>query len=388
MQDRYEQQWALRYRPRNFEQVVGQPEKAHLRAVLRQQNGFPPLVTFTGPSGTGKTTIARIVAMALNCLDLGPKGDPCGNCAACEAISEGAFSGVYEHNAALRNGAEHMRELQERAYLQPDGKYSVFILDEAQTLSSQAWKVLLKLFEEPPSGCVFILVTSEPDKIPRTIQTRAVQYDFGKVQASEIERFVSSILVAEGVEITGLDYIVDLAQGSVREAVMLAEQCVRSEVKDAFVLFNKRDTTLEIIEAATDNDVSKGLAAVEQMWRNSAHAPYIFEKIADQLQRVLYRHYGLGVALSATTAERIDRVARDLGEARLAKLMTIMAAWQPRVKTKAHLLFMWQEMVVALHGAATPKPSAPVVVKPREKPKPAQVSAEDIAASLKNFNLG
>lgn len=380
------QPWATTYRPRTFEQVVGQPEKAHLRAVLRQGNGLPPLLVLRGPSGTGKTTVARIIAAALNCHNLGPKGDPCGTCPACSAIHEGSFSGVYEHNAALRNGAEHMRELQERAYLQPDGNYSVFILDEAQTLSGQAWKVLLKLFEEPPPGTVFILVTSEPNKIPRTIQTRAVQYEFGKVPAAEVKQFVEGVLTAESAAIEGLDLIVDLADGSVREALTLAEQCVRSGASSAYELFGTRDLSLDLLEGLVSNDKGKSLKALDQMWRGSGHAVSIFEQIAEQLQNVLYRHHGLKVFSSPETERRIDLVVRQLGEDHITKLLTTMALWQPRVRNKAHLLFMWQEMSSQLHGStrSTPNKTAPVM-----KAAPVRrVSADDIASSLSGLDLG
>lgn len=361
--------------------------------MLKQGTEFPPLIIMRGPSGTGKTTIARIVAAALNCEDLGPKGDPCTECASCVAVQDGTFPGVYEHNAALHNGAEDMRELQQRAYLQSGGRYSVFTLDEAQTLSGQAWKVLLKLFEEPPPGCVFILVTSEPNKIPRTIQTRAITYEFGKVAPDEIRERLQTVLNAEGNwVINGLDLIVDLADGSVREALMLAEQCVRSGdpaslTADAYEIFGGRDTSLSVIEAAADNNMANGLKGIEAMWRSTGNADYVAEKLADQMQNVAYRHYNMPLHVSPDTNVRLKQVADKLGERRISNVLTVMAEWSPRIRSKAHLLFMWQEILKCLHGVSKAAPIRTASVPGVEATPDAPMTTDDIATALKGLSF-
>lgn len=373
--------WAVKYRPKTFEEVKGQPERAHLRALMRDRESFPSLLIFRGPSGTGKTTLARIVAAALNCSNLGPKFDPCGECESCRAIQAGNFVGVYEHNAALHNGADDMRELQERSYQYGQGEYNVFILDEAQALSSQAWKVLLKLFEEPPANSVFILVTSEPNKIPQTIRTRAISYDIGKVPADVTFELLESISEKEGVTVSGLDMIVDLAGGSVREAIMLLEQCARTN-SSAEESFKGRDVSIDLLEALVGNDTAAALTALDTAWNTYGDASYVLLKIGEALELVLHSLYQLPSVYSKDLRKRADRIADHLGEEKIGKLLEVVAAWEVRTNTKTHLLFVWGEMRKVVHGGTMLQTAKNAIYNKNNTVKKAPASPAEISAAL------
>jgi DNA polymerase III subunit gamma/tau len=347
--------WANKYRPKTFEDLVGQPEKAHLRLLLKQGGGFPPLLIFKGPSGSGKTTAARIVAASLNCENMGPKGDPCSVCESCLAVQSNDHPSVYEHNAAYKNGAADMREIQEIAYLQGEGAYTVFILDEAQALSAQAWKVLLKLFEEPPQGCVFILVSSEPAKIPRVIQTRALSYEFMRVGANDLVTLLQKVVEAEGSGVQNVGPIVDLAHGSVREAIMLLEQSTRAGIEPA-ELFSTRRLTLPLIENLVSGDMQASLVALERCWKASGNPAEVAESIAVEFQAIMYRMYGLPVSFTPDTQLRYDALSKSLGEKALSGCLEVLAHKTQTIKTKAQLIFLWQELK-SLIAPAKPLPA-------------------------------
>lgn len=378
----------MKYRPRTFEDVVGQPEKAHLRLMMRDRESFPPVVIFRGPSGTGKTTLARITAAALNCLDLGPKGDPCTVCDNCVAAHDGNLTGVYEHNAAIENGADAMRSIQERTFLYPQGTHNVFILDEVQCLSSQAWKVLLKTFEEPVPGSVFILVTSEPTKIPRTIQTRAISYDFGRVGPDNLRDALTRVLTAEQASVEGLDLIIDLSEGSVRDAIKMAEQCSRSNLS-AYQVFEGRDTTLEIWEGIAANDMGAALRGLHSMWTATSDAQYITERLGAMLQRVMYEYYGIPQASTQDRLRRLSDVSSRLTENGISVAMGVLATWHPRVREYPHVLFLLADLMKAIHGTkAADLPLGAARSLGRSAPETKKIlTAEEVSSALDNLNL-
>ncbi|TCL55139.1 DNA polymerase-3 subunit gamma/tau [Hydrogenispora ethanolica] len=216
-----------RWRPGTFEDVVGQQHVVTTLYHAIEKGRVAHAYLFTGPRGTGKTSIAKIFAKALNCLE--PQGaEACDHCANCSRISEGTFLDVIEIDAASNRGIDEIRDLREKVRFAPaEGKYKIYIIDEVHMLTTEAFNALLKTLEEPPQFVVFILATTEIHKIPVTILSRCQRFDFKRFTVAEIKGRLSRILTAEGVtewSDRGLELIAEHAEGGMRDALGLLEQ--------------------------------------------------------------------------------------------------------------------------------------------------------------------
>ena len=217
-----------KFRPATFEDVKGQE---HIVTTLKNQikaERTSHAYLFCGTRGTGKTTIAKIFAKAVNCVN--PQdGSPCGECALCKAISAGASMNVIEIDAASNNGVDSVREIvDEVAYSPAEGRYKVYIIDEVHMLSIGAFNALLKTLEEPPSYVIFILATTEVHKIPITIMSRCQRYDFRRITIDTITARIKELMEKEQVSIEekAVKYIAKTADGSMRDALSLLDQCI------------------------------------------------------------------------------------------------------------------------------------------------------------------
>ena len=214
------------YRPRQFGQVLGQEQSLEILRKQAKLDAFGHAYLLYGPSGTGKTTTARLLAMALNCPAMNGTGEPCGECPSCKTIYEGANWDVFEMDAASQRGIDDIRELKMRAYLSPIGKKKVYIIDEAHALTEPAWNALLKLLEEPPPHLTIILCSTAPDKIPLTVKSRCQLYPFHQVAAKHIRAKLTGIIEEWGIELDSkaLDFIVESSAGNMRSAENVLEQ--------------------------------------------------------------------------------------------------------------------------------------------------------------------
>lgn len=241
-----------KFRPQEFEEVKGQE---HIVTTLKNQikaDRIGHAYLFCGTRGTGKTTIAKIFAKAVNC-EQPVGGSPCGECPSCKAIQEGNSMNVIEIDAASNNGVDNIREIREEvAYSPTEGKYKVYIIDEVHMLSIGAFNALLKTLEEPPSYVIFILATTEAHKIPITILSRCQRYDFRRITIDTIAARLQELVDAEQVEVEekAIRYIAKAGDGSLRDAISLLDRCI------AFYLGQKLtyDNVLEVL-GAVDTEV-------------------------------------------------------------------------------------------------------------------------------------
>ncbi|WP_069999753.1 DNA polymerase III subunit gamma/tau [Cellulosilyticum sp. I15G10I2] len=227
-----------KYRPNTFDDVVGQE---HIVRTLKNQinsNRVAHAYLFSGSRGTGKTSIAKIFARAVNCED--PiNGSACGRCSACEKVQDGSGINIIEMDAASHNGVDNIREINEEVKYTPAvGKYKVYIIDEVHMLSTGAFNALLKTLEEPPAHVIFILATTDPQKIPVTILSRCQRFDFKRLSAKEIQDRLSIYMKQESISIEekALAYIAKLADGGMRDALSILEQSISFYFEETITL--------------------------------------------------------------------------------------------------------------------------------------------------------
>ena len=249
-----------KWRPTSFEEVRGQD---HIVKTLKNQINSGRIghaYLFCGTRGTGKTSIAKIFARAVNC-EHPVDGSPCGECSMCRQIAEGASLNVVEIDAASNNGVENIRDIREQVQYPPtDGRYRVYIIDEVHMLSIGAFNALLKTLEEPPSYVIFILATTEGHKIPITILSRCQRYDFKRISIDTIAGRLAELTQAEQIDVDdrALRYVARAADGSMRDALSLLDQCVAFHFGEKLTY----DNVLEVLGAVDNRVFSKLFQAV------------------------------------------------------------------------------------------------------------------------------
>ena len=276
-----------KWRPQRFEDVVGQ--RAIVTALKNQitANRVGHAYLFTGVRGTGKTTCAKIFAKAVNCLHP-VNGDPCGECEICKGIDNGSILDVVEMDAASNNGVDDIRDLRdETAYTPSACKYKVYIIDEVHMLSTAAFNALLKTLEEPPAHVIFILATTEIQKVPATILSRCQRYDFTRIGPEDIARRVEYIAGEEKLELSpdGAELIARLADGALRDALSILDTCAGVTAKiDAAVVrrmagVTDRSYLFRISDALEAQDGATALAQLAQLRQQSVDVKRLTEEL-------------------------------------------------------------------------------------------------------------
>ena len=324
-----------KYRPQVFSDVVGQDhiERTLKNAIDADQVSHAYL--FSGPRGTGKTTTARLLAKALLC-EHGPTSEPDGTCEECVDIANGTHPDVYELDAASRTGVDNVREeiISRVNYAPTRGKWKVYIIDEVHMLSTAAFNALLKTIEEPPEHIIFILCTTDPQKIPETIQSRCQRFEFRRLSNDEIVTRLGAICVAEGVEFEGdaLDLIAHRAEGGMRNALTSLEQLIafgegRVTVQGAEDLLGSLGATdmAEIIQAVGKRDVATCFTWTADYVESGADLAQFVRDMAEHIRNLYVMSLaGTDAVLEIPEAERrqlndelglfgTDRLARLLG---------------------------------------------------------------------------
>ena len=264
-----------RWRSRTFDEIKGQDAitASFKNQIMTGRIGHAYL--FCGTRGTGKTSVAKILARAVNC-EHPINGNPCNECPSCQAILSESSMNVVEMDAASNNGVDDIRQIRDKIQYPPvDGKYKVYIIDEVHMLSQSAFNAFLKTLEEPPSYVIFILATTEPNKIPITILSRCQRYDFKRITTDTIAARLREISDAENIQVSdeALHYIARSGDGSMRDAVSLLDQCSafqfdrRIEYEDALSILGAVDTAVfsDLVRALSKKDVKTGLQLVAEV---------------------------------------------------------------------------------------------------------------------------
>jgi DNA polymerase-3 subunit gamma/tau len=286
---------ARKWRPKTFSELVGQDHVVRALTNALEQGRVHHAWLFTGTRGVGKTTLARIIAKALNCNALN-KADPCGVCDSCLSIDQGRFVDVIELDAASNTQVDNMRDLLETAAYKPTvGDYKIFIIDEVHMLSRSAFNAMLKTLEEPPEHVKFILATTDPQKVPITVLSRCLQFNLKPIPVPIIEEQMKKILGDEGIEFEsrGIELLSRYARGSLRDGLSLLDQSIaqgngRVEEESVKSMLGVVDESLvhELVEIALNQDADQLTQKISEIERMGASFSFVLDEMASLLQRL------------------------------------------------------------------------------------------------------
>jgi DNA polymerase III subunit gamma/tau len=385
---------ARKYRPQTFREVVNQE---HVKTTLENaiaQKRIAHGYIFSGQRGTGKTTIARILARCLNCVE-GPTSTPCGVCASCLEITSGGTVDVIEIDAASNRGINEMRELRENVRYQPArDRYKVFIVDEAHQITTEAFNALLKTIEEPPPWVVFVLCTTEAHKIPATIASRCQHFSFRSVDFEDLMARMAWICGQEGIEADSeaLAVLAQAGEGSVRDSLSALDQAIAccgsklnaGEVRALLGTFSL-ESLEQVTQALAEGNSRRMLEVVDELERNGHNLQHFARELARYFRNLLVARIGGAetrlVAASAEQRRKLAEAAAGFSEEDLTRYLQLTLdlfkdlqySLQPRFHLEIGLVRLVQagkllpiEEALAGLGPAPPAPAAP-----RSSPAPA-----------------
>ncbi len=336
-----------RWRSRTFEEVLGQE---HVTRTLRNAllgGRIAHAYLFAGPRGTGKTTMARLLAKAVNCLSEGDE-KPCNQCSICQGINEGRLLDLIEIDAASNRGIDEIRDLREKVGFRPnEAQYKVYVVDEVHMLTNEAFNALLKTLEEPPPHVIFVLATTEPHKIPATILSRCQRFDFRRASLEDLRRKLKRICESEGIaiEVAALELIARSAAGSFRDAESLLDQ-LASYGGDEITLAQVQAVLGTVSSQAigklvgymVKRDVAGGLDLINQVVGDGVDPRQFNRELVEYLRGVLLVKAGNGASLLNVTADvlaEMENLARQLSTKAL--LRTVRLFNQASLDLKASL---------------------------------------------------
>jgi DNA polymerase-3 subunit gamma/tau len=327
-----------KYRPQTFDDVVGQePVVRTLRNAISGDQ-LRQAYLFAGPRGTGKTSMARILAKSVNCVQ-GPTTTPDNTCHACVAISNGTSLDVVEMDAASQRGIDDIREIRERVVLQPvEGRYKVYILDEAHQLTDAAWNALLKLIEEPPPHLLFVFCTTELQKVIPTVRSRCQTFSFARPRFEDLVKVLSHVAEGEGFQApeAALSQIARAAKGSFRDATSLLDQLAAATggeltVQSVLQLLGAVDeeSLFQLCDLVIDRDTAGALTFVEQLSEQGQDVGRLVNDFLEHLRHLLLvQHLGAvpeTLPVTDETREKLIAQANQLPEAAVLRLCDLLA---------------------------------------------------------------
>ncbi len=402
---------ARKYRPQRFADVICQDHVTRTLGNAIQAGRLAHAILFVGPRGTGKTTIARILAKAMNCAQ-GPTAEPCNQCRSCREITTGNAADVFEIDGASNTGVEQVRELRENLkYMPAHSPYKIYIIDEVHMLSVAAFNALLKTLEEPPPHVLFFFATTEPHKIPATILSRCQRHDLKRVPTRAIAEHLAALCQREGRPVAGesLDMIAREADGCLRDALSLLDQILAASqgevdtelVQDALGTLD-RQRLMHLAGALLDRDLPAVLDAVDNAYSHGLDLKKLYQDLCEQFRHMLVIRSvdaaeGL-VDLPEAEISAIGRQVSGLSASRLSQTLDVMLreeafvrlAPQPRLALETVLVRLVQvpppltidALVAKLDALRHPVAgdSAPAVFAPAQSARVESIAAaEDVA---------
>lgn len=327
------------YRPKRFSDVVGQNVIIRTLQNAILNNKVAHAYLFSGPRGTGKTSVAKIFAKAVNC-EKAPSLEPCGECETCQLIEEGHLSDVIEIDAASNNGVEEIRELRDKVnYLPSFGKYKVYIIDEVHMLTQAAFNALLKTLEEPPAHVIFILATTEPNKVIPTILSRCQRFDFRGISPSDINKKLIEIRDNEEIDISdeALNEIALNAEGGLRDAISLLDQTVsfsgeKITIEDVYQVSGSvsKDNLIKLVNYLKDKDASNAFFLLNEIVEDGKEISKIVADIIALLRDILIEK-NITFEIERPTSYLKD-LAQDYSNDRLFFYLDVLNETQNNIK--------------------------------------------------------
>ena len=382
------------YRPQTFEEVAGQK---HIIKTLKNalaNNKIAHAYLFCGPRGTGKTTMAKLFAKALNC-DEGI-GHQCNKCSNCLEVIEGSHPDVLELDAASNNGVEQVRELIDKVnYLPIKGRYKVYIIDEVHMMTTSAFNALLKTIEEPPAHVIFILATTEPHNIIPTILSRCQRYDFSKVSDGDIEERLAIVLEKEGIKYDqeAVRAIISLADGGMRDALSILDQVIAYSgntlsVDDVYSLFGltSEEEKVSFIKDINNGNISSALGKIKAFSEGGVDLKRLTEDLLEILKDVLIlKKTRDEKELTVVSEKNAEELANLIPTRKLNEMIVSLLKVQSDYKTASNIKTMFEVTILRLctieeqPEKVVPQPKVePVVQKPVEPVKVIEKKPEPV----------